>query len=76
MQGGFIAIGAAVLTAGAVVLCPASLRSDIAERTNVPDSYVVEAERQIDMFVSWLRDDAGKPDPSAIPANRVAVLAD
>ncbi|WP_300526813.1 hypothetical protein [Maricaulis sp.] len=65
MKSGLMAAGAAVLAAGAVVLCPASVRTEIAERTSVPEGYAAEAERQIDMFVAWLRDDASKPEQEA-----------
>jgi len=65
MKSGLMAAGAAALAAAAVVMCPASVRTEIAERTNVPEGYAAEAERQIDMFVAWLRDDASKPEMEA-----------
>ena len=62
MKTGLLAAGAAALAAGAVIFSPASVRTEIAERTHVPDGYAAEAERQIDMFVAWLRDDGSKPE--------------
>jgi len=61
MKNGMIAIGALVFALGGIALCPSNVRAELAERTNVPEHYVLEAERQIDVFVAWLRADGEKP---------------
>ncbi|MBO6798064.1 hypothetical protein [Maricaulis sp.] len=61
MRSGMIAFGAMVVAVGGVAMCPSNVRAELAERTNVPEHYVLEAERQIEVFVAWLRADGDKP---------------
>ncbi|WP_339739944.1 hypothetical protein [uncultured Maricaulis sp.] len=53
----------AVLASAGVVaaVCPASLREELAQKTQIPESVHLEAGRQVELFVSWVRDDAGRP---------------
>jgi len=51
-------------TAGAAAAaCPAELRERVVQHTQIPESVQIEAERQVDLFVSWVRDDAARPGP-------------
>lgn len=61
MKSGIFAFGAAAIVLGGAMACPPSVRSDLVDRTNIPQHYLVEAERQIDVFVAWLRADSEKP---------------
>jgi hypothetical protein len=47
----------------AAAACPASLREQVVEQARIPASVQIEAERQVDLFVSWVRDDAARPGP-------------
>jgi len=60
MRGSAIALAAAVLAGGAyVTLSPQDALS--AEDALVPDSYLHEARRQVEVFMSWLRDEDSVP---------------
>ena len=61
MKSGLIMFGAAAVVLGGAMACPPSVRSELVERTNIPEHYVLEAERQLDVFVAWLRADNEKP---------------
>lgn len=61
MRSGTIAFGAMAAAFAGIAMCPSEVRAEIAERTNVPEHYVLEAERQLDVFVAWLRADGDKP---------------
>lgn len=41
--------------------CPATVRDQIANATQLPDQVQIEADRQLEMFVSWVRDDGARP---------------
>jgi len=61
MKGGLVLLAGAIGAAGLMLICPQSLRNDIAERTTVPDHVYVEADRQLSLFVSWARQDGERP---------------
>jgi hypothetical protein len=61
MKSGIIMLGAAAVVLGGAMACPPSVRSELVDRTNIPQHYVLEAERQLDVFVTWLRADGDKP---------------
>lgn len=61
MKSGLIMFGAAAVVLGGAMACPPSVRSELVDRTNIPEHYVLEAERQLDVFVAWLRADNEKP---------------
>lgn len=60
MRGSILAFVAAVAAAGAYVA--SGQNEDETTQNLVPESYVQEAQRQVDTFMSWLRDDASQPD--------------
>ncbi|MBR9826299.1 MAG: hypothetical protein GYB36_10935 [Alphaproteobacteria bacterium] len=60
MRGSILAFVAAVAAAGAYVA--SGQNEDDTTQNLVPESYVQEAQRQVDTFMSWLRDDASQPD--------------
>ncbi len=61
MKNGFVVL-AAVAAAWVVALaCPASVRDQITQATQLPDHIQIEADRQLEMFVSWVRDDSARP---------------
>ena len=66
-----ILTGMAIALSVAAVNCPTPVRSAIVERTQIPDHVYVEAERQMDVFVAWARNDANVPDmaPAELPAS-------
>jgi len=57
-----------ILTAGglmaAIVLCPDHIRQEASGRVNIPEHVYVEADRQLDMFVSWVKQDSQNPTQS------------
>lgn len=61
MKSGLIMFGVAAVVLGGAMACPPSVRSELVDRTNIPEHYVLEAERQLDVFVAWLRADNEKP---------------
>lgn len=61
MKSGLIMFGAAAVVLGGAMACPPSVRAELVDRTNIPEHYVLEAERQLDVFVAWLRADNEKP---------------
>ena len=73
MKSGIVAVAAMASVMGILMACPQAVRAEIAERTNVPDHYVLEAERQIEVFVTWLRADEEKPDAEEIGPARHAI---
>lgn len=70
MRSGMIAFGVMAAAFIGIAICPSEVRAELAERTNVPEHYVQEAERQLDVFVAWLRADGDKPSANeeTIPA--------
>ncbi len=61
MKNGLIML--AVLASGLALAagCPASIRDQVADATQIPEDFHIEADRQLGMFVSWVRDDASRP---------------
>ncbi|MFY0637264.1 hypothetical protein [Maricaulis maris] len=57
-----IILGSAVTAALVVANFLPSVGSAVAERTQIPDHVYEEAERQLDVFVTWARNDAAVPD--------------
>jgi hypothetical protein len=51
-----------VAAMGLLAVCPQSVKSTVAERTNVPPHVYEEAERQLSLFVSWARSEDSRPD--------------
>ena len=66
MRGGFYLLLAGFGMIAGVVACPEPVRAEVAERAAIPDHVYFEAERQIDMFVSWVRNDAQQPEETTI----------
>ncbi len=62
MRGGFYILLAGIGATAGVLACPEPVRQDFAERTAIPEHVYVEAERQIDMFVAWVRNDDQQPE--------------
>ncbi|WP_041636887.1 hypothetical protein [Maricaulis maris] len=56
-----IFLGSALGVTALAVGCPASVRTAVVERTSIPEHVYVEAERQLDVFVAWARNDASVP---------------
>lgn len=59
-----IILGSAVAVSLGALSCPASVRTAVVERTQIPDHVYAEAERQLGVFVAWARNDAAVPDYS------------
>lgn len=59
MRGSLLALAAAVTAAGAYVAT--GQHEKHAADQLVPESYVQEAQRQVDTFISWLRDEDTQP---------------
>ena len=59
MRGSILALGAAVVAATAYVATGQNETDDGAQL--VPETYLQEAQRQVDVFVSWLRDEGSQP---------------
>lgn len=61
MKNGLIML--AVLASGLALAagCPASIRDQVADATQIPERFQIEADRQVDMFVSWVREDTARP---------------
>ncbi|RKR02705.1 MULTISPECIES: hypothetical protein [Maricaulis] len=66
-----IILGGALAVSLLAVNCPQSVRTAVTERTQIPDHVYEEAERQLDVFVSWARNDANVPQmaPRELPAS-------
>ena len=64
-------MGGALAVTLLAVNCPASVRDAVSARTQIPDHVYEEAERQLDVFVSWARNEANVPqmDPRDLPAS-------
>jgi len=60
-----IFLGSAIGVTALAVCCPPSVRTAVVERTSIPDHVYVEAERQLDVFVAWARNDAAVPQIEA-----------
>ncbi|MGK0267363.1 MAG: hypothetical protein ACI82N_001616 [Maricaulis sp.] len=61
MKNGLFMLALIASVWGIAVACPAAVRDQVAEATRIPEEFQIEADRQIDMFVSWVRDDAARP---------------
>lgn len=62
MRAGVWIVLAAIGALAGIISSPPQVREQIAETTHLPDHVYVEAERQIEMFVSWARTDFGQPE--------------
>ncbi len=63
MRGSILAFTAAVIAASVyVVSVPAATDDEL-----VPDQYLQEAQRQVDVFISWLRHDDLTPHEEMMP---------
>lgn len=60
MRGSALALAAAVLAASVYVATAPEDRFAESESL-VPEAYVYEAQRQVDIFLAWLRDDDATP---------------
>lgn len=66
MRGSALALAAAVVAAGVYVVNDP--KTGIVDEENlVPEAYLYEAQRQVDVFLTWLRDEDATPstDPGA-----------
>lgn len=61
MRSGLILLAGAAGLCAAIVACPQTLRSEMAEKATLPDHIYREAERQFVTFVNWARDPEGRP---------------
>jgi hypothetical protein len=71
MQKGLMLVSGAVIVMATIIVCPESIRADAARRVAVPEHVYVEAERQLDFFISWARQEDQTPEQyadSEIPA--------
>ncbi len=57
-----IILGSAVTAALVVANFLPSVGNAVVERTQIPDRVYEEAERQLDVFVAWARNEAAVPD--------------
>jgi len=57
-----IILGSALAVSVLAVNCPQNVRDAVSVRTQIPERVYVEAERQLDVFVAWARNDANVPD--------------
>ncbi|WP_291844134.1 hypothetical protein [Maricaulis sp.] len=66
-----IILGGTLAVTMLAINCPASVRAAVSERTQIPDHVYEEAERQLDVFVAWARNDANVPQmaPRDLPAS-------
>lgn len=61
MKNGLFMVAIVAAVWGLVVACPAAVRDQVAEATQIPEHFQIEADRQMEMFVSWVRDDTARP---------------
>jgi hypothetical protein len=61
MRGGILIFLAGVGAVIGVASTPPHVRQDLAEHTGIPDHYVMEAERQLNVFVTWARNEVIEP---------------
>lgn len=61
MKNGLFLIAVIATAWGLAIGCPASVRDQVAQATQIPERIHIEADRQLDMFVSWVRDDTARP---------------
>lgn len=61
MKGGMMLLAGAISAAGLMLICPQSIRDDVAERTTLPDHVYAEAGRQLSLFVNWARQGDERP---------------
>jgi hypothetical protein len=61
MQKGIMVLCGAIIVMATIVVCPEHIRADAARRVAVPDHVYVEAERQLDVFISWARQEDQTP---------------
>lgn len=73
MRGGFYLLLAGFGIIAGVLACPEPVRAQVAERAAIPDHVYSEAERQIDLFVSWVRNDAQQPDETSVNEIETAI---
>ena len=64
MKNGALVFAVIATASVAAALCPASIRERISEQTQVSDEYRQETSRQIDLLVSWAREDNTRPSRS------------
>tara|TARA_R110000868_G_scaffold80881_6_gene229337 strand:+ start:12106 stop:12321 length:216 start_codon:yes stop_codon:yes gene_type:complete len=61
MKNGLIMFAVFATAGAAAAACPAPVRDQVAEATQIPERMHIEVDRQLDMFVSWVRDDSARP---------------
>ncbi|WP_417477140.1 hypothetical protein [Maricaulis sp.] len=61
MKNGIFLVAVIAVAWGLAFACPASVRDRVAEATQLPEEFHLEADRQMAMFVSWARDDRARP---------------
>jgi hypothetical protein len=61
MKNGLIMFAVFATAGAAAAACPASVRDQVVEATQIPERMHLEVDRQLDMFVSWARDDSARP---------------
>ena len=61
MRGSMIVLGGLAMVGATFALTPQAVRSDVAERTNLPETVYLEAERQLGYFINWALSDGERP---------------
>jgi hypothetical protein len=64
MKNGAMVFAVIATASVAAALCPASIRERIGEQAQVSSEYREEASRQIELLVSWAREDNTRPNES------------
>ncbi len=67
-----IFLGSVMGVTALAVGCPPSVRTAVVERTSIPDHVYVEAERQLDVFVAWARNDGSAPQIDNEPTDAIS----
>lgn len=73
MRGGFYLLLAGFGVIAGVLACPEPVRQQVAARTAIPEHVYFEAERQIDLFVSWVRNDAQQPAETTVENTQTSI---
>ncbi len=61
MRGSMFVLGGLAMVGATFALTPQAVRSDVAERTNLPENVYLEAERQLGYFINWALSDGERP---------------
>lgn len=61
MRGSMFVLAGVALVGSAFALTPQAVRSDMVERTTLPENVYLEAERQLGYFINWALSDGERP---------------